>query len=307
MTIMKQDQKGKVAVPILLWVMGVPFTLVLLIFGTAFSQSAAELKKSRVTLPNGWSLSPAGRSLNLGDLPLNMVISSSGKWMAVTNNGQSTQELQLIDLKSERTVNKVIIPKSWLGLKFSRDENFLYVSGGNDNWILKYAVLNKRLVLKDSIKLGKKWPVKISPAGLDIDDQKQLLYVVTKEDNSLYIVDLRLRVVVKKIQLDAEAYTCVLSPDKTELYISCWGCDKVTIFNTVKQMIVGSIGVGDPGAAGRGQPATDAQRSSGLGHRSRRGRLALSFPLVCRISARMPMNTAVIQEKYWTVIRPVLR
>jgi hypothetical protein len=87
----------------------VPFVLVLFIFGTAFSQSAAELKKSRATLPIGWSLSPAGRSLNLGDLPLNMVISSSGKWMAVTNNGQSTQELQLIDLKAEKTLNKVVI------------------------------------------------------------------------------------------------------------------------------------------------------------------------------------------------------
>ena len=28
---------------------------------------------------------------------------------------------------------------------------------------------------------------KISPAGIDIDDARQLLYVVTKEDNSLYI------------------------------------------------------------------------------------------------------------------------
>jgi len=27
-------------------------------------------------------------------------------------------------------------------------------------------------------------------AGLDIDDKRQLLYVVTKEDNSLYILDL---------------------------------------------------------------------------------------------------------------------
>src|SRR4030095_10412375 len=132
----------------------VPLVLALLIFGNAFSQSASELKKSRVTLPNGWSLSPAGRSLNLGDLPLNMAISSSGKWMAVTNNGQSIQELQLIDLKTEKTLNKVVIPKSWLGLKFSRDEKFLYVAGGNDNWILKYAVLNNKLVLKDSIKLG---------------------------------------------------------------------------------------------------------------------------------------------------------
>ncbi len=52
--------------------------------------------------------------------------------------------------------------KSWLGLKFSADEKFLYASGGNDNCVLKYAIQNNKLVLKDSIILGKPWPVKIS-------------------------------------------------------------------------------------------------------------------------------------------------
>ena len=33
----------------------------------------------KVTLPNGWTLSPAGRSLPLGDLPLNIAISKSKK------------------------------------------------------------------------------------------------------------------------------------------------------------------------------------------------------------------------------------
>jgi len=32
MTILKKHEQGKVAVPILLWVMGVPFTLVLLLW-----------------------------------------------------------------------------------------------------------------------------------------------------------------------------------------------------------------------------------------------------------------------------------
>src|SRR6195952_4817505 len=51
----------------------------------------------QVLLPNGWKLSPAGTSLPLGDLPLNIQLSSSGKMLAVTNNGQSTQSIQLID------------------------------------------------------------------------------------------------------------------------------------------------------------------------------------------------------------------
>src|SRR5450756_1669323 len=60
---------------------------------------------SRVMLPNGWSLSPAGHSLPLGDLPLNIVVSPSRRYVAVTNNGQSTQTLQLIDVVNERIID----------------------------------------------------------------------------------------------------------------------------------------------------------------------------------------------------------
>ncbi len=179
-------------------------------------------------LPNGWHLSPAGRSLELGDLPLNIAVSSSKKYLAITNNGQSIQSLQLIDVASEKVLHNVIIPKSWYGLKFSSDDKFLYASGGNDNWILQYAVVNNRLLLKDSIILGKKWPVKISPAGIEIDDASHRMYVVTKEDNSLYVINLLNKKVVQKIQLENEAYSCLLSRNKQELYISSWGGDKVS-------------------------------------------------------------------------------
>ncbi len=198
-----------------------------------------------ITLPNGWSLSPAGRSLPLGDLPLNMAISPSKKYMAVTNNGEGKQTLQLVDIKNEKILDNIPIAKSWLGLKFSSDEKYLFASGGNDNWILQYAVINDKLILKDSIKLGDKWPNKISPAGIDIDDAAHLLYVVTKDNNSLYIIDLLTRTIVQQIQIDGEAYTCLLSPDKKKLYISCWGCDKLIVFDTQKKNIVSQIAVGD--------------------------------------------------------------
>ena len=204
-----------------------------------------------VLLPNGWSLTPAGHSLPLGDLPLNIVVSPSRRYVAVTNNGQSTQTLQLIDVVNEKIIDSVVIPKSWLGLKFSADGRFLYASGGNDNWILKYAVGgiagsgHHGLVLVDSLLLGNKWPEKISPAGLDIDDKKQLLYVVTKENNSLYILSLATKSVVKRVDLGGEGYTCRLSPDKKNLYITCWGCDKVLIFDTESQSFSGDIAVGD--------------------------------------------------------------
>ncbi|MGZ8557852.1 MAG: bifunctional YncE family protein/alkaline phosphatase family protein [Chitinophagaceae bacterium] len=204
-----------------------------------------DLNKKRVRLPNGWHLSPAGRSMPLGDFPLNLVVSGSQKWIAVTNNGQSVQSLQLINAKTEKVLDNAVIPKSWYGLKFSADEKFLYASGGNDNWILKYAIINNKLILKDSIVLGSKWPEKISPAGIEIDDAANLLYVVTKENNSLYVIDLSAKKIIHQLALGKEAYACVLSPGKKELYISLWGGDKVLVFDTKKRKLISQIEVGD--------------------------------------------------------------
>jgi len=207
--------------------------------------SKMPLLSKPVTLPNGWKLSPAGRSLKLGDLPLNLAVSSSGKWIAVTNNGQSVQSIQLIDVKSENELDRVIIPKAWYGLKFSADEKYLYAGGGNDNRILKYEVINQKLVLKDSIVMDEKWPVRVSPAGLDIDDAENRLYIVTKEDNALYVYDLVTKNLIHRLSLGKESYTCVLSPARDKLYISLWGGDKVLVFDTRQLKIVSEIPVGD--------------------------------------------------------------
>ena len=212
------------------------------ISGTALEK---QLTNKRVRLPNGWHLSPAGRSLPLGDFPLNIAVSSSKKYMAITNNGQSIQSIQLIHPITEKILHTVIIPKSWYGLKFSADEKYLYASGGNDNWILQYAIVNNRLQLKDSILLGRKWPEKISPAGIEIDNAVKRLYVVTKENNSLYVIDLSDKSIIQKLELGNEAYACLLSPDKQELYISSWGGDKVLVYDTKQRKLIDKIAVGD--------------------------------------------------------------
>jgi DNA-binding beta-propeller fold protein YncE len=222
------------------------FAVTLLLFVCSLNCFSQENNlPQQVKLPNGWFITPVGKSLPLGDLPLNIAVSSSKKYIAVTNNGQSTQSIQLIDVKHAIILDSIDIPKSWLGLKFSADEKYLYASGGNDNRILKYAIVNNKLQLTDSIILGKPWPVAISPAGIEIDDAKQVMYVVTKENNSLYVIDLKTKNIVQKDTLYNEAYTCLLSPDKKELYISVWGGDKIKIFNTTTRKIADSIAVGD--------------------------------------------------------------
>ncbi len=109
----------------------------------------------QILLPNGWKLSPAGHSVQLGDLPLNMQLSASGKYLAIANNGQSTQSLQLIDPKTEQIIDEQVLAKSWYGIAFSKDEKHLYASGGNDNWIVDFNIENNKLGKSDTITLGR--------------------------------------------------------------------------------------------------------------------------------------------------------
>lgn len=198
-----------------------------------------------VILPNGWKLSPAGKSFPLGDLPLNLAVSHNKKYIAVTNNGQSTQQIQLVDVKSERVIDSIIIKKSWYGLIFTKDDQFLYASGGHDNRIMKYAVQNGTLRAVDSITLDMPWPVRVGPSGIELDEKRGLMYVVTREDKQLYIVDLKTKKIQKKLGLDAEAYDVKLSKDGLTLFISCWGCDKVLQFDVPNQTWKNAIPVGD--------------------------------------------------------------
>ena len=198
-----------------------------------------------ITLPNGWKLSPAGRSFPLGDLPLNVAVGKSGRYAAVTNNGQSTQQIQLIDIKAAKVVDSLIIEKSFYGLQFSADEKKLYASGGHDNRIMVYAVEAGKLQKSDIITLGKPWPNRIGPSGLALDESRGKMYVVTREDKQLYVVDLKTKAVVSKYGLDAEAYDCKLSKDGKELFITCWGCDKLLSFDLIQNTWKQTVHVGD--------------------------------------------------------------
>jgi YVTN family beta-propeller protein len=208
------------------------------------AQTLNEIESTRVTLPNGWKLSPVGKLLPLGDLPLNIVISPSKKIAAITNNGQSDQTIQLVDLEKEIILDSIVIGKSWLGLAFTDGGKYLYASGGNDNIIIRYSTLNNKLANYDTIRIGKPWPVKISIAGIALDDPNNRLYAVTKEDNSLYVIDTKTKKVLSQHPLGGEGYTCLLSPDHSKLYISCWGNSKIVVFDTKAEKITGSVAVG---------------------------------------------------------------
>lgn len=224
----------------------IALTICLFVYYHVKAQVPGKIRNSvQILLPNGWKLSPAGSAVTLGDLPLNLKISPSGNLAAVTNNGQSTQSVELIDPKHEKVLDEKIVAKSWYGLAFSDDEKHLYVAGGYDNIVMDFHIENNRLGTPDTIRLGQSWPKeKICPTGIALAPVNNLMYVVTKEDNSIYVINLKSKVVVDKVALPAMAYSCVLSPNEKTLYISLWGQNQVAVFDTGKKELTTEIKIG---------------------------------------------------------------
>lgn len=218
-----------------------PFLCVIIFLSLNVNAQKTFLPKA-VELPNGWSLSPAGDAINLSsDLPLNMAISPDEKYVAITDNGNGKQGIDLLDVDKKQLLSFTKMPAAWVGLQFSNDGKYLYASTGEKNKIIRFKVEKDKLAVKDSIVLGKAWPDKIGITGLALDDAHSRLYVVTKENNSLYVCDTKANKIIKKVPLPAEGYTCLLNQQKSELYISLWGGDKVDVYDLKKEMLTDSI------------------------------------------------------------------
>ncbi len=198
----------------------------------------------RVQLPNGWAISPVGKSIELGDLPMNMAISPDKKYLAVVNNGQSIQSVQVIDLQTEQLVATHLLKRSWFGLVFGADSKTLYVSGGNENCVWKFELQDTALVQVDSLSLGAPWPNKISITGIAVDEAKNLLFAVTKEDSALYVADWKTHTILHREPLGIEAYSCILGPAGSKLYISLWGAKEVGVFDVASYKMEKRIATG---------------------------------------------------------------
>ncbi|MBK9018283.1 MAG: bifunctional YncE family protein/alkaline phosphatase family protein [Saprospiraceae bacterium] len=226
-------------------------TLLLCQCKTAQRTSGDQLYKSlaakRVQLPNQWKLTPAGSvHRQLGDLPLQIALSADGKLMAVTNNGVGVQKLQLFRTSDAVQLSEIEIPKAWYGLAFSGDGKNLFASGGNDNLIAIYKIENQQLVRDGEIVLGQPWgKEKICPTGLALDEANNHLLAATKEDNMLYVCDLRSKKVERKIPLGGEGFGVLVSQKRSEVYVSLWGLKKLLVFDLKTLDKKAEIAVGD--------------------------------------------------------------
>jgi YVTN family beta-propeller protein len=88
-------------------------------------------------------VTPAGSQTTLGDLPLSTALSPDGKTLLVSNDGQGTQSLQVVDTATSKVAQTIeyTSPKAlFVGLAFSPDGSKVYAGGGGQQVVHAYDV-----------------------------------------------------------------------------------------------------------------------------------------------------------------------
>jgi DNA-binding beta-propeller fold protein YncE len=234
-------------------------------------------KDGFVQLPNQWKLNPAGKHVDVGDLPVNIQIHPSGLFAAVFHNGYKEHEVVMIDLnpRGQKIVGRTIIPQGFYGLTFTPDGKQLYASGGEFDrvhvWDFDKGLLHNARTL--TVAEGKQ---RMVPGGLAFDAAGANLFVAAVWADAVVKVPLASpdnRTMVKltgeftkaetprgdppsppdgRREIDATEqnnlgapaqnnsypYACLVSKDGKRLFVSLWGNAKVAVIDLETDKVV---------------------------------------------------------------------
>lgn len=186
-------------------------------------------------LPTGAYLDPAGRSTDIGDLPLAMVPSPDGRKLVLLLNGFREQGIQVIDRVTGEVDSTTEQRAAFLGLTFSHDGQSLYASGGDDDVVYHYRWVNNLPVIADTIVLapmtgGHRHGMRYS-AGIGISPDDKTLYVAENLVDSLAVVDIVSRKVTQLLATERYPYGVVVNNDGT-VFVSAWGGSTISVFTS---------------------------------------------------------------------------
>ena len=180
-------------------------------------------------LPNGWRIAPAGRSLALSTLPLNLATTADGRYAIVTNNGMMKPSFSVVDIANWTVKSAMVLDHAWLGLAWNGDGTRLYSSGGGQNNVQEFAYADGAVTRTRTFALPAKAGETFA-GGIAVSRDGRTLYSTRVFAMTLSSVDIASGQVTKTIALPAEPYAVVVSPDGKIVYVSLWGGRQVRAY-----------------------------------------------------------------------------
>ena len=204
-------------------------------------------------LPNGWSIAPAGRHLDAGDLPLAMALHPDGRHLVITNNGWSKPSLRVVDLERQQVIQRMALDHAWLGVAWHPDGKRLFSSGAADNSIREVEWRNSKLHPGRTFTLappqkGGRMDTMDNPGfvgGLALSPDARVLYAAQVYGKAVAAVDVETGTVLARTALQAEAYAAAVPPSGRAVYVSVWGASRVAVLEPRTLRPLAEIAVGE--------------------------------------------------------------
>jgi DNA-binding beta-propeller fold protein YncE len=187
-------------------------------------------------LPTGVRLDPAGEAVDLGSLPINLVLAPEADKAVVVLSGWREQGVQVIDLKTRKLTQTLLQDAAFYGAAFSPDGHRLCVSGGNTDMLFVYAWKDGAATLENKFELAKAKTTDGTgtsyPAGLAFSPNGKFVYVAENVGDRLAVVNAATGEIAQQFSTDHYPYGVALTANG-QLFVSAWGASTVSQFRVL--------------------------------------------------------------------------
>ena len=201
-------------------------------------------------LPTGARLDPAGDAVDLGSLPINLVVAPDKDRAVVVLSGWREQGLQVVDLNTKQVTQTLLQDGAFYGAAFSPDGQRLCVSGGNTDKLFLYRWKDGAATLENRIELSNKRTADSTgtsyPAGLTFSANGNFIYVAENVGDRLAVVNAATGEITQRFPTDHYPYGVVATADG-QVFVSAWGGTTVSRFRVTPDgtlALLGRIEVG---------------------------------------------------------------
>jgi len=241
----------------------------------ATPSSPTGLYDNGALLPSGRLVKPLGKVTPLGDFPSAIAVAPAGNLAVVPNSGQGegsnpdqgNESLQLVDVATGEVVQTVTDHEPGKptffssGVVFSPDGAHVFASGGGNDELYDYALVNGRLSLAHSWLSTRKHGLPMVPdvadqfgysRGVAISPKGDVLYVTNEQGGSITALDSASGAIRWETQLPGQAAalgpyasSIAVSPDGKTAYAPAQGQNVVYALDTGSGTVTSTTAVGD--------------------------------------------------------------
>lgn len=209
----------------------------------ASTSHVAPLRAATATLlPNGWTVTPAGRITPLGTLPLRALVDPSDRWVAVANAGYGPQMVAIVDARTGAVADRAPLDSTFYGLAFSPDGRKLFASGAGAGNVASFDFDPGagRLTTTGGLKIGggKNWI-----SGIALSPDGSTLYAADGLANLLVGLDVTTGLAKFAVPVGEQPYGVAVSGDGRRIYVSDWADAKVVAVSAGGS-VVGAVPTG---------------------------------------------------------------